>query len=97
LFIELTIALSVLPAILLWFWFFRSRGLVIRDTIRWASAVVVTAMFVIDAHIDDYSGSFQAALVLGALNSMTILVFWGVTDGLSYLTGLIRKRAYAGN
>lgn len=95
--VELTIVLSALPAFLLWCWFDRSRGIVVRDTLRWASAVLVTATFVLDAHIDNYVGSFQAALVLGALNSMTILLFWGIADGLSHLKGFIRLRAHAGS
>lgn len=96
-YVEVVIALTcILPVFLVWLLFFRWRGLVVRDTFRWASALIVTAAFVIEARSVVLDA--QAAILFGTFNAMLILLFWGIADGLSSLMSHFRDRrkAHAG-
>jgi hypothetical protein len=96
--LEILLGLAcVVPAFVAWIVCFRIRGLVVRDTFRWSSAIVICGLFVIESHIPEASGGMPlsqvlTALIHGMLNSMTILLVWGTVDGVASLARLIRQR-----
>lgn len=99
--LEILLALAcALPAVFFWLIFFRYQGLVVRDSFRWSSAVIICGLFVMEPHVPGTSGDMPFALVLtalvhGMLNSMTILFVWGTGDGVNSLARFIRLRHQA--
>ena len=83
----------VLPAFLLWVLHFRANGLVRRDAFRWASAPLIGGLYVLRAvNVEGYTGNLQAVLIHGALCALTILVAWGLMDGLVAVVRFSRRR-----
>lgn len=75
---------------------FRSRGLMPHDGFRWLTAILVNAVFVVNAistNGQEVTRSFSEAMGYGTLVTLTILLIWA--SGFGFLWAFRSFRRYA--